>query len=98
MLSCMARLISNPRVATSSRATTLEATIIARSRRNGWLARLIGIFISVIPGHRAQIAQQSRVVFARHSQRRPQLFRFHGQFFMEEPLRLIGPRAETTEQ
>src|ERR1035438_1513999 len=98
MLSCMARLISTPRVATSSTATALEATTIARSRRNGGLARLIGIFISVIPGHRAQVAQQPRVVFARHSQRRAQLLHFHGQFLMEQPLGLVGAGAEHSEE
>src|ERR1035441_38347 len=98
LLSCRAKLISTPKVATSSTATMLEATIIARSRRNGWLARFIGIFISVVPGHRAQIPQQSRVVFARHSQRRSHLLRFHGQFLLEQPLRFVGARAETTEQ
>src|ERR1039458_1810296 len=98
LLSSFARWISTPRLATNKRQTSADATIMARSRRNGWLARLIAIFISVIPGHRAQITQQSRVVLPRHSQRRPQLVHFHRQFLFELPLRLVRPRAESAQQ
>src|ERR1035441_7005942 len=94
----MARWISTPRVTTSTTASTEYPTSRARSRRNGWLARLIGIFISIVPGHRAQISQQPRVVFAGIPQWRPQRFHLHRQLLLEQPLRFVRARAKAAEQ
>src|ERR1017187_8666662 len=46
-LSALARVTRAASEATRRRPTTTEATNIARSRRNGWEARLMGIFISI---------------------------------------------------
>src|ERR1035437_7031076 len=64
-LSALASVIKAASEATSRVPTATEATSMARSRRKGWLARLMGIFISIgsiIFGDGPQIPQQSRVI------------------------------------
>src|ERR1041384_6704244 len=67
-----------------------SAASSARSRRNGWLARLIGIFISIVLRDGPQIPQQPRVILSGRAQGRPQRLHRHTQFFLEAPLRLGG--------
>src|ERR1019366_5253192 len=97
-LSALARVIRADREAASRRPTTTEATTMARSRRKGWLARLMGIFISIISGDGAQVAEQSGVILPGSPQRRAQRLHFHVQFGGEADLRLSGGSAKSAEQ
>src|ERR1035437_7678130 len=101
-VSAFASMTSAASEATSRTPTTAEATSMARSRRKGWLARLMGIFISVVTsivlGDGPQIPEQSRVILPRGAERRPQGLHFHTQLFGETALRLRGRGAKSAEQ
>src|ERR1035437_4711509 len=101
-LSALARVIRAEREATSRMPTATEATSMARSRRKGWLARLMGIFISIVAsiifGDGPQIAEQSRVILPGSPERRAQRFHFHAQLFGKAALRLGGSGAKSAEQ
>src|ERR1039457_3819077 len=101
-LSALARVIRADREAASRRPTTTEATSMARSRRKGWLARLMGIFISIvasiISGDGPQIAEQSRVILPGSPESRAQRFHFHTELFGKAALRLGGSGAKSAEQ
>src|SRR6185312_9472440 len=94
----MASTINAPSESTSITATVSDATIIARSRRKGWLARLIGILISIVPGDGPQVPEQPGVVFARRAKRRTQRLDLHREFLPEAPLSLAGLRSEPAEE
>src|SRR5436305_3004693 len=89
--------ISPASVPTSSRLTATEATNMARLRRNGWLARLIGILISIILRNGPQIPQQPRVILPWSAERRVQRLHRHAQLLLEPALALDRPRAETAQ-
>src|ERR1039457_188498 len=97
-LSALASMTSAASVATSRTPAPTDAANMARSLRKGSLARLIGIFISIVSRDGPQIPQQSRVVLPRDTQRRAQRFHFHVQLFGEAALRLGGGGAKSAEQ
>src|ERR1035438_3706405 len=97
-LSALARVMRAEREPTRRRPTAAEATSMARSRRKGWLARLMGIFISIILGDGPQIPQQSRVILSRSAERRAQGLHCHTQLFGEATLGLGGRGAKPAEQ
>src|ERR1035438_2678677 len=97
-VSALARVMREEREATRRRPTTAEATNMARSRRKGWLARLMGIFISVVSGDGAQVAEESGVMLAGCAEGRAQGFDGHAQLFGEAGFRLGGSGAKSAEQ
>ena len=87
----------------SSTPTTADATSIARSRRNGWLARLIGIFIvlQLFPSYSTDATADNPAAprySPRASQRRPQRLHFHAKFSRERRPRFVQCAAETAQQ
>src|ERR1035441_1232960 len=100
-LSALASMTSAASVATNSTPMASDAANMARSLRKGWLARLMGIFISlgsIVSCDGPQIPQQSRVVLPWDAQRRPERFHFHVQLLGEAALRLGGGGAKSAEQ
>src|SRR5215469_7860090 len=89
--------VSTPSVNTSSPLTAMDAATMARSRRKGWLARLIGIFISVVPGDGSQVAEQARVVLSGRAERRAKRLDFDTQFLVEAALRGVALGSETAQ-
>src|ERR1019366_8494185 len=97
-LSALATMTSTASTATSRTPAPSDPANMARSLRKGSLARLMGIFISIVSRNRPQIPQQSRVVLPWDTQRRPQWFHFHVQLLGEAALRLGGRGAKSAEQ
>src|ERR1035437_4451583 len=101
-LSALASVIRNASETNSRTPTAAEATNMARSRRKGWLARLMGIFISIVAsiilGDGPQVSHESRVILPGCPERRPQRLHFHVQFLGEAALRLGGRGAKSAEQ
>src|ERR1035441_1542900 len=100
-LSALASMTSTASVAPNSTPMASEAANMARSLRKGWLARLMGIFISlgsIVSRDGPQIPQQSRVVLPWDTHRRPQRFYFHVHLLGEAALRLGGGGAKSAEQ
>src|SRR5579885_3112584 len=84
---------------TSNPPTAAEPIRTRRSRRKGWLARLMGIFMPLtLRRHGFQVAHKPGVVFSGSAQRGAHRLHRHTQPGLKLTARLLEARAEAAQQ